>query len=201
MRILVADDDRATALRLQRTLERWGFDVVVAHHGDEAWTVLQEDASISLAVLDWMMPGLDGPELCRRIRHDSARAHMYVILLTSRESPADLVAGLDAGADDYLVKLCESEELRARVHVGRRVLALQERLAERVAELEAAASREKQLHGLLPICSYCKKVHTDQNYWEQVEHYVSQHTEIQFTHGICPSCYEAALAKIDEGLP
>ena len=107
------------------------------------------------------MPGIDGPELCRRIRQDPSLAHMYVILLTGRRSSQDVVAGLDAGADDYVVKPFDADELRARVHVGIRVLKLQERLAERVAELQTALLKVKQLSGLLPICSYCKRIRSD----------------------------------------
>jgi phosphoserine phosphatase RsbU/P len=198
VRALVADDDRPTALRLTRTLERWGLEVTMVHDGAEAWSTIQADATVGLAILDWMMPGADGPELCRRVRADASRAHLYLLLLTARDSRTDMVAGLDAGADDYLVKPFDLEELRARVHVGRRVLSLQERLLERVAELEAAATKIRQLHGLLPICSYCKKVHTGTDYWQQVEHYVAAHSEVQFSHGICPSCYDNVLAQLEK---
>jgi sigma-B regulation protein RsbU (phosphoserine phosphatase) len=197
MRALVADDDLATAALLQRTLERWGLDVIVAHDGLEALKAVQEDPGIGLAVLDWSMPGLDGPEVCRRIRADPARAHLHLLLLTAREGRADVISGLDAGADDYLSKPFDPEVLRARVHVGLRVLKLKERLAERVAELETALSKVKQLHGLLPICSYCKHVRTDGDYWEQVEQYVSNHTDLQFSHGVCPACYDKVAADMD----
>ena len=197
MRALVADDDRATAALLRSTLEKWGLEVVVAHDGAEAWAILQQDSDIALAILDWSMPGLDGPEVCRRIRADPARAHLHVLLLTAREGRTDVIRGLDAGADDYLSKPFDPDILRARVNAGLRVLKLKERLAERVAELETALSRVKQLHGLLPICSYCKHVRSDDNYWEQVEHYVSQHTDLQFSHGICPSCYDTVIAGMD----
>ena len=197
MRALVADDDLATAALLQRTLERWGLDVIVAHNGLEALKAVQGDPGIGLAVLDWSMPGLDGPDVCRRIRADPSRAHLHLLLLTAREGRADVISGLDSGADDYLSKPFDPEVLRARVHVGLRVLKLKERLAERVAELETALSKVKQLHGLLPICSYCKHVRTDGDYWEQVEQYVSNHTDLQFSHGVCPACYDKVAADMD----
>ncbi|MEO6235795.1 MAG: response regulator transcription factor [Vicinamibacterales bacterium] len=197
IRALVADDDRATTALLRGTLQGWGLDVVVADDGDEAWQAIQHDATIRMAVLDWGMPGLDGPAVCRLIRGDATRNHLHVMLLTARESRADLVNGLDAGADDFLSKPFDPEILHARVNVGLRVLKLQATLADRVVELEAALSRVKQLHGLLPICSYCKHVRTDDNYWEQVEHYVAQHSDLQFSHGICPNCYARVMAEMD----
>ncbi len=197
MRALVADDDRVTATMLARALERWGLTVIVAHDGAEAWALIQQHADIGLAVLDWMMPGLDGPSLCGRIRNEPSRAHMHLILLTSRNERSDVIAGLDAGADDYLTKPFDPEELRARVHVGIRVVALQERLAERVTQLEEAMANVKQLSGLLPICSYCKRVRSDGDYWEQVEQYVAQHSDAKFSHGICPACYNAAVADLE----
>ena len=129
MRVLIADDEPTSATVLARSLERWGLETVIAHDGEEAWRIIDQDGGISMAILDWMMPFADGPELCRRIRQDERHAHMHLILLTARDSSADVVAGLDAGADDYLIKPFDLEELRARVHVGIRVLKLQERLA------------------------------------------------------------------------
>jgi response regulator RpfG family c-di-GMP phosphodiesterase len=123
-----------------------------------------------------------------------------VLLLTARDNPGDVIAGLDAGADDFVTKPFDPEVFRARIHVGLRVLTLSARLAERLAELEGALSRVKELRGLLPICSYCKHVRTDGNYWEEVEHYVSAHTELQFSHGICPACYEQVMARLDDSM-
>jgi phosphoserine phosphatase RsbU/P len=197
MRTLVADDDRTTAALLRHTLERQGLEVIVVHDGAEAWAAIQRDPGIGLAVLDWNMPGLDGPEVCRRIRADGTRAHLHVLLLTGREGRADVVIGLDAGADDYLSKPFDPEVFRARVGVGLRVLKLKEKLAERVAELEDALSKVKQLRGLLPICSYCKHVRSDGNYWEQVEQYISAHSDMQFSHGICPACYDKVAADME----
>ena len=198
MRALIADDDRITTAMLTATLRRWNIEAAVANDGGAAWDILTGHHDVpSLAIVDWMMPTVDGLELCRRIRQDPARAHMYVILLTGRDKRADIVAGLEAGADDYIVKPFDPDELRARVQVGIRVLTLQERLADRVVELEHALTRVKTLQGLLPICSYCKRIRGDDRYWQQVDAYIVEHTDAQFTHGICPACSEKLLAEID----
>jgi phosphoserine phosphatase RsbU/P len=194
MRALVADDDRIGTAMLSWTLRRWQFEVSVAHDGEAAWDQIQTEAP-QLAIIDWMMPTLDGLDLCRRIRQDPARAHMYLILLTARHSKEDMLTGLEAGADDFLVKPFDPEELRARLHVGVRVVSLQERLADRVAELEAALLTVKQLRGLIPICSYCKRIRSNKDDWEQMETYISEHSDAEFSHGICPSCLIAAEAE------
>jgi CheY-like chemotaxis protein len=197
VRVVVADDDRVTAEILARTLRKWEFSPKVTSNGGQAWDQLRQGMGPTLAILDWMMPELDGPEVCRRVRKELPVANMYLILVTAREGRADLVAGLDAGADDYVVKPFDPEELRARVSVGMRVLSLQERLAERVAELQTALSNVKQLRGLLPICSYCKRIRGDDQYWQQVEGYIAEHSDAQFSHGICPSCYATVTAELD----
>ena len=197
MRILIADDDRVAATILARAAERLGLVPIVAHDGEEAWGLLQEPPGIAIAIFDWMMPGADGLELCRRIRHDEARSHMYLMLLTARDGRADLVTAFDAGADDYLTKPFDNEELRARVRAGIRIVSLQERLAQRVAQLQEALSKVKQLSGLLPICSYCKRIRSDEDYWEQMESFVSEHSEAEFSHGICPHCLETVQAEFE----
>lgn len=198
MQVLVADDDKTTTLIVSAALRQWQCEVSVVHDGDAAWkhVVTQQPA---MAILDWMMPGLDGPTLCRRIREREASAAMYVVLLTSRDSRADLVAGLDAGADDYLTKPVDREELRARVHVGMRVAALQTRLQERVVELQDALSKVTKLEGLLPICSYCKSIRADEHSWHQMERYIAEHSDAQFSHGVCPSCYEKVKLDFESG--
>src|SRR6266850_2291289 len=145
-----------------------------------------------------MMPEIDGPDVCRRVRAELPLANMYLLLVTAREGRGDVIAGLDAGADDYIIKPFDPDELRARVAVGVRVLGLQQKLAERVAELQDALSNVKQLRGLLPICSYCKRIRGDDQYWQQVEGYIADHSEAQFSHGICPACYATVSAELDE---
>jgi response regulator RpfG family c-di-GMP phosphodiesterase len=137
-----------------------------------------------------MMPGLHGVEICRRLRQVETPTPTFVILLTSRDAAADVVEGLRAGADDYVTKPPHEEELLARVSVGARVVALQQALADRVRKLEEALSSVKQLQGLLPMCSYCKRIRDDQNYWQRVESYISAHSSVQFSHGYCPECFD-----------
>ena len=189
MRVLVAEDDRIAAAVLAQTLTRWNFDVTVVGDGAEAWRVLRDASWPTLAILDWMMPEVDGAEVCRRVREQRPLANMYLMLLTSLESRSHVVAGLEAGADDYLVKPFDPDELRARVNVGVRVLTLREMLSERVAELQTALANVKQLHGLLPICSYCKRIRGDDQYWQQVEKYIADRSDAQFSHSICPTCF------------
>jgi phosphoserine phosphatase RsbU/P len=197
MRVLVAEDDRVTGEILARTLQRWGYEAKVVRDGRDAWEHLRAEVAPTLAILDWMMPQMDGPEICRRVRVDLPLANMYLLLVTARETRGDIITGLNAGADDYIIKPFDPEELRARVAVGIRVLSLQQKLAERVAELEAALSNVKQLRGLLPICSYCKRIRGDDQYWQQVEGYISEHSDAQFSHGICPSCFATISAELD----
>jgi len=137
MRSLVADDDPITATILSTTLARGGMEVTVAHDGDVAWQQLNSVQPPAVAILDWMMPNLDGLELCRRIRSTQRLAGMYVILVTGRDSREDLVMGLGAGADDYMTKPIDIAELQARIGVGIRVAKLQHSLTRSVSELKA----------------------------------------------------------------
>jgi DNA-binding response OmpR family regulator len=189
MRVLIADDDAALRHGLQVQLTRWGYETVVCEDGDAARAVLGEDPP-PLAILDWNMPGADGMTLCREIRADSAMSTMYVILLTAHDSLDQMVEGLTGGADEYIIKPFDWDVLRARIKIGARIAALQQNLAQRVVELQNALTMVKQLSGLLPICSYCKKIRGDDNYWQQLETYLSEHSEAQFSHGVCPDCFE-----------
>ncbi len=198
--VLVAEDDTISRRTVVSALTRGGNQVVEAKDGREAWDVLQDPNAPRLAILDWMMPGLDGIQLCRDLKGADDGTIRYLILVTSKADCEDVVRGLEAGADDYMIKPFDAEELRARVRVGFRVLDLQESLAHRVSELEQALFQIKQLQGLLPICSYCKKIRDDGNYWRQVEEYIAHHSEVTFSHGICPGCYEKEMVPQLEAL-
>lgn len=194
MRVLIAEDDGVSRRLLAVSLRQWGYEVVEACDGDEAWDQLGKPNAPNLAILDWMMPGIGGLELCRRVREAASPSPAYLILLTARADRADIVEGLSAGANDYITKPFHREELRARVQCGKRTVDLELSLAQRVRELEEALSRVRVLQGLLPICSYCKKIRDDSNYWQRVEEYITQHTDAVFSHGICPDCYKQIAA-------
>jgi len=191
--VMVAEDDTISRRTVVAALVRGGNHVVEAKDGLEAWDLLQDPKAPRLAILDWMMPGLDGLQLCCDLKSAPDGKTRYLILVTSKAESEDVVKGLEAGADDYMIKPFDAEELRARVRVGFRMLDLQEKLAHRVDELEQAMGQIKQLQGLLPICSYCKKIRNDGNYWQQVEEYIGNHSEVRFSHGICPACYKKEM--------
>jgi len=201
VRVLIADDEATSRHLIQATLEGWGFQVLVAVDGGEALRILEGSSPPEIALLDWVMPEVDGLEVCRRVRASMLNTATYIILVTARGGLEHVVQGLEAGADDYLTKPFDPRELRARLHAGVRIVQLQKALLERFHELEDALKRVKQLQGLLPICSYCKKIRNDRNYWEQVDAYVASHSEAQFSHGVCPDCYEVHLKPQLEGLP
>jgi len=190
MIVLVADDLDVNRKLLRTLLVAEGYDVLEASNGTDAFQILQGATGPIVGLIDWEMPEMEGIEVCRQARALQASPPIYLILLTVRDSKQDIVAGLQGGANDYITKPFDKTELLARVSIGRQMVQLQQTLTERVAELGEALLSVKQLGGLLPICSYCKKIRDDQNYWEQVESYVGKHSEAKFSHSICPQCYE-----------
>jgi phosphoserine phosphatase RsbU/P len=199
MKILIADDDAVSRRMLEVICRSWGFDVVPASDGEAAWRILNAEDPPPLVLLDWMMPGIDGLEVIRRVRNQTSSKPVYIILLTARSSREDVISGLLAAADDYVTKPFDRQELYARLQAGMRIVRLQLDLAAKIVDLEAALSRVKTLQGLLPICSYCKRIRNDSNYWQQVESYVAEHSEAEFTHGVCPQCYDTIVKpEIDQ---
>jgi two-component system cell cycle response regulator len=142
MRVLAAEDNPVFQSMLRTMLTKWGYQAVIARSGTEAWHILQSDDAPRLAVLDWMMPGMDGVEICRRIRSANREPYIYILLLTARTESRDLIEGMDAGADDYLTKPFNAHELRVRLHAGRRILDLQEELLRAREALREQATHD-----------------------------------------------------------
>ena len=195
MRILIAEDDATSRLVIQATLQKAGYEVLATCDGLEALSAMQAVDAPRLAILDWMMPGIDGVEVCRHVRARETQNPPYILLLTALSRKEDIITGLEAGADDYVIKPFDRGELLARVRVGERVIALQQALNERIAQLQEALEHIRTLQGILPICAYCKKIRNDEGYWEQVDAYIRAHSDADFTHGICPDCLEKLLAE------
>jgi DNA-binding response OmpR family regulator len=188
--ILIADDESVSRTVLVRTLEQWGHEVEVVVDGLEACARLIAPAAPLLAILDWGMPGLEGPEVCRSVRAAELRLQPYLVMLTARRTPEDLAEALEAGADDFLSKPFNRVELMARLHAGMRILNLHRALTDRIQELEESRQREHHLRTLMPICAYCKKIRGDKDEWEPIDQYLAEHG-YRFTHAVCPSCLDS----------
>jgi CheY-like chemotaxis protein len=176
-------------------LEKYGYEVTECADGNEVLSRLGEEDAPELLILDWMMPEMSGPEICKALRMHQQQRYVYILLLTSKDQKADLIEGLESGADDYLIKPLDMDELEARLHAGQRVLRLQSDLLKQYQEIEAKNTllekqlREiHQLRGLLPICVCCKKIRQDMDYWEEIDVYITKHSDASFTHGLCPNC-------------
>ncbi len=193
MQILIADDDPISRRLAHHALADCGADVTTADDGQAAWEAIQTRTQSTVLILDRMMPGADGVDLCKAARLLPTFPPLYILMVTSAAETADVTAGLDAGADDYVVKPFKPAELKARAQVGMRMVALQESMARRLAELEQALANVKQLRGLLPMCSYCKKIRVDDKYWQQLEGYLTDHSDAEFSHGICPECFPSVI--------
>jgi DNA-binding response OmpR family regulator len=199
MKILLAEDDPVSSLVLESIVTPLGLEPVIATDGHQALACLTSADPPPLAILDWMMPGVDGVDVCRTIRGAELPIDPYLLILTSRTEHDDMVSGLRAGADDYVAKPFSRVELEARIQVGLRLVRLQLQLRERVREFEESQARERTLRRLLPICAYCRKIRDDHNYWRMLEHYVSETAGVKFSHGVCPDCFgqvEQELAAI-----
>ena len=160
MRVLIAEDDLTSRLLLTKVLQKWGYDVTVTTNGEEAWEVLRAAGAPRLAVLDWMMPEMDGIDVCRRVRALDTRQPPYIILLTALGEKDHMMAGFEAGADDYVGKPYDPAELRARVEVGRRLVELNDELVETQLRLEVQA-RTDALTGLLNRRAIVERLETE----------------------------------------
>ena len=196
MKILLSEDDFTSRTMLAAVLRMWGYHPVATDNGEDAWEAMRQPGAPKLALLDWDMPKLDGLEVTRRIRQLDGDEPPYIVILTAKGEGGDIIHGLEAGANDYVSKPYDQGELRARLDVGRRMLELQAALAGKVRELQKALDEVRTLRGIIPICAGCKKVRDDQGYWSQVEEYVRDHTEAEFSHGFCPDCVKRLYPEI-----
>jgi CheY-like chemotaxis protein len=179
MKVLAVEDDPVARAVLVRTLQKLGHEVLTVTDGLSALDVLAGDP-VRVIVSDWVMPGLDGLELCRRVRARLGTDYVYFILLTSQlPSEENQREAIEAGVDDILRKPLVTQEIWMRLHVAERIL----RYATQVRQLEA----------FLPICGYCKKIRDDRNYWQQIERYINARTGTDFSHSVCPDCYRGVV--------
>jgi len=178
MKILIVEDNAVAAAVLEAALLKLGHEPIRAGDGLTAWQAFESHPT-RVVVSDWLMPGIDGLEFCRRIRARGGE-YTYFILLSAVESSAgNLELALEAGVDDFLHKPVKMDELKMRLHVAERILNYSNQI--------------QQLESFIPLCSYCKKVRDDKNYWSQIESYINTRTGSQFSHGVCPDCYERVL--------
>lgn len=179
MKILAVEDDLLARKVLVQALHRLGYEVAEATDGVEALRVLEKEPC-RVVVSDWLMPEMDGLEFCRQLRSRVGAEYTYFILLTSRTADhANQREAIEAGADDFLSKPLDLQELWMRLRVAERILKF--------------TTQVQQLEAFLPICSYCKKVRDDHNYWTQIEAYINQRTGSEFSHSICPDCYNRII--------
>lgn len=180
MKILTVEDDAVARAILRQALVRLGHEAVEASDGESAWVMLQKTDTVRVVVSDWIMPNSDGLELCKRIRGRTGSEYVYFILLSSRDATGEnRTAAADAGVDDFLTKPLDIAELWTRLRVAERILRY--------------TTQVRQLEQMMPICSYCKKIRDDQNYWQQIEGYISARTGSDFSHSVCPDCYQRML--------
>lgn len=178
MRVLLVEDEPLARQRAAGMLGRLGHEVTVAGDGWEAWDAWWK-SSFDVVLTDWVMPHLDGLELCRRIRGERRPDYSSVLVMTVRGGKQNFLAAMEAGADDFLEKPLDLDTLAARLGVAARIRGLYQEL--------------DRLRGLIPICSYCKKVRSDGDYWQQVEAYVAARSHALFSHTVCPDCYHGIV--------
>lgn len=188
MDVLIAEDDSTSRCILAGVLAKSGYTVHEVEDGVEAWSRLQSLDAPRLVLLDWMMPRMDGLDVLCNIRSAPFELQPYVIMVTSKTGKQEIITGLEAGANDYVLKPFDSDELRTRVAVGKRMVEVQEKLLEKNRELSHALAEIKTLRGIVPICASCKSIRDDKGFWNQVEVYVRDHSEAEFSHSICPDC-------------
>jgi DNA-binding response OmpR family regulator len=192
--ILAVDDDPSNIIIITAALKD-EYDITSARGGHDAINQLKEHKP-DLILLDVMMPELNGFDVCRIIKSDVKFADIPVIFLTAVDTQEGELQGLEVGGIDYLTKPVNISLLKQRVRNHLLLKKQRDLLEQKNSELEAALAQVKQLEGIIPICSYCKKIRDDQQTWQQLEIYISSHSEAEFSHGMCPHCVEEQLEII-----
>lgn len=198
--VLIVDDVETNIQVLANLLSDHSYHIAFATSGEQALTMVKE-LEPDLILLDIMMPGMDGIEVCRSLRRMDVTRETPVIFLTARTETDDIVRGFEAGAQDYVTKPFQGVELLARVKTHMELKAARETRDLLILELREALDRVRLLSGLLPICSYCKMIRDDRGYWTQVEEYISKHSDATFSHGICPNCAEKHFPFLSQDTP
>jgi PleD family two-component response regulator len=185
--ILIVDDVPQDIQVIANIMQNEGYRMAFAQDGRTALKKVGE-VIFDLILLDVVMPEMDGFDVCRILKESRNTMEIPVIFLTAKTEAEDIVHGFEAGAVDYVTKPFNSSELLVRVRTHVELKQKRDREKQLVSRLEAALAEIKQLSGLLPICSGCKKIRDDEGYWQQLEHYFSNHFDVRFTHGVCPDC-------------
>ncbi len=191
----MVDDVPKNLQVLGNILSKEGYKISAALNGEQALKILQK-AKPDLILLDIMMPGLSGYDVLEKIRADETVRDIPVIFLTAKTEKEDIIQGIEMGAMDYVTKPFNSTELLARVNNHIELKLARDKLQHMNQELRSALDQIKTLKGLVPICANCKKIRDDDGFWQEVEHYISAHTEADFSHGICPDCMKELYPQV-----
>ena len=194
MKVILVEDDPISSMIMKKNIEHWGYELEIFSDGLAAMDRLKND-DYELVALDWMLPGVSGIDICKAIRENEGELKHYVVFITSKTATEELVEAFEAGADDFISKPIKIEELKARLNVGYRIVTLQKDLTQKIKEKEEALAHVRQLQGLISICSYCHRIRNDEETWEKLEKYITNHSEAKFSHGICPECMEKYFSE------
>lgn len=199
--VLVAADDPIIRKALESYLGSWECETVIVFDDKELLHRLQLEDHPCLLIIDGAIEGMDTEALCRRIRLSSHAVRPYIILISHGGAGERSVFDPDSGPDDLLNNPFTKSEFHARVSAGMRIIHLQTALSSLVLDLRQATTRIQKLNGLLPICSHCKKIRDDQGYWNEVEKYISDHSDAEFSHAICPGCLHQYYPDVNDETP